>query len=264
MFQFLHDENSRNFLDSLEKVNFQPGEAVFHFGDRGDCLYFVRGGSVELFVKDHTGEKIVLRVAGPGDIFGELSLLDNGPRTATAIAIESSELSVLGQQDLLQFLRKIPEAALHLLTNLGKHLRQTNQLVRERVSKNINQELEEKLTWGQKLANFIAIFSGSMPFLMINAALFALWIILNVNIIPGLKPFDPYPFGFLTMAVSLEAIFLSIFVLLAQSLQAVKDRIRGNIEYEVNLHAEMEITYLHEKIDQMNAEMLKHFHQLEK
>src|SRR5205814_7290600 len=108
----------------------------------------------------------------------------------------------------------------------------------------------------QKSADSIAEFSGSIPFLLLHVLAFGLWIGINWIPIPGLKPFDPYPFGFLTLAVSLEAIFLSVFVLLSQNRQAAKDRIHADIEYDVNLKAELEIAHLHEKIDRLTGDVL--------
>jgi len=86
--------------------------------------------------------------------------------------------------------------------------------------------------------------------------IFAVWIFINVVKIPGIPQFDPFPFGFLTLAVSLEAIFLSVFVLLSQNRQAAKDRVRSDIEYDVNLKAELEIAHLHEKLDHLTADVL--------
>ncbi|QQR80536.1 MAG: DUF1003 domain-containing protein [Deltaproteobacteria bacterium] len=191
-------------------------------------------------------------------------MLDSGPRTAHAEALENAELLALGQDDLKIFLKKHPDASLDLLANLAGRIRQTNQLLMGRVSRNTNTEVEENLSWVEKVANLIAEFSGSMAFLLLNTLFFLIWIVWNVDLIPGLVAFDPYPFGFLTMSVSLEAIFLSIFVLMSQNLQATKDRIRGNIEYEVNLKAELEISHLHEKINEMNSDLINRLHTIEK
>ncbi len=249
---------------ALKEVRFAAGEVIFNFGDVGDCLYVVRTGQVELSVRNKKGEKIVLKVVEGGEVFGELSLLDNGPRTATATALEETHLLMLEQEDFHSFLKENSEAALELLEVLGGRIRQTNNLLRRLTSQNPNAAIEKDLNWGQRIANYIANFSGSIPFLFINAGFFIAWIVINQGWIPAVAPFDPYPFGFLTMAVSLEAIFLSIFVLLAQNLQAAKDRIRGDIEYEVNLRAELEVAELHEKIDQMNSDVLNRLHQIER
>lgn len=114
---------------------------------------------------------------------------------------------------------------------------------------------KEKVSPGQKIADWIAWFSGSMPFLFLNAAFFTIWIILNT--VPlGIEFLDPYPYGFLTMVVSLEAIFLSCFVLISQNRQEEKDRERGENDYLINLKAELEVRSLHEKIDLLLQEQI--------
>ena len=115
----------------------------------------------------------------------------------------------------------------------------------------------------QRIADWISWFSGSMPFLLLNLVWFAVWIAINTMHL-GVEEFDPYPFGLLTMIVSLEAIFLSCFVLISQNRQAEKDRVRSDIEYDVNIKAELEIAHLHEKTDRMYAEMLEYFTRIEK
>jgi uncharacterized membrane protein len=127
----------------------------------------------------------------------------------------------------------------------------------------VNEEVEEHLTRLQKIADWIAWFSGSMPFLMVNAVWFIVWILINTMNL-GLPRFDPYPFGLLTMIVSLEAIFLSCFVLVSQNRQAEKDRVRSDVEYEINVKAELEVAHLHEKTDRMYEQMLARFAALEK
>jgi len=123
----------------------------------------------------------------------------------------------------------------------GRRLRLTSNQLRHTATRNVNEEMSDKRTTVQKVADWIAEFSGSIPFLLIHAVLFTAWI--GVNYFPSLA-FDPYPYGLLTMAVSLEAIFLSVFVLLSQNRQAAKDRVHADIEYDVNLKAELEIARL--------------------
>jgi CRP/FNR family cyclic AMP-dependent transcriptional regulator len=144
-------------------------------------------------------------------------------------------------------------------------MRVTAELLRHTASRNVNEAVEDNRTSVQKAADWIAEFSGSIAFLMIHLVLFFLWIVMNVGSgIPGIPMFDPFPFGLLTMAVSLEAIILSVFVLLSQNRQVAKDRIRGDIEYDVNLKAELEIAHLHEKVDRLTAEVLERLGRLEK
>jgi len=141
--------------------------------------------------------------------------------------------------------------------------RPADELLRTRVSRNVNEEVTVPTSLLERVADVIAWFSGSMPFLILNAAWFIIWI--SLNVIPlGFAPFDPFPFGLLTMIVSLEAIFLSCFVLVSQNRQAEKDRVRSDIEYDVNIKAELEIAHLHEKTDRIYERMLAGFARREK
>jgi len=251
----LLDASERNDLErTLEWRAFSTGDTVFSIGEPGDSMYIIGSGSVELSVKDNTGAKIVLATAGPGEQFGELSLLDGGARTASAVALEDSMLLTLDRDDLLEFLKRHPDASLDLLATMGQRIRATDELLRRRVARNINEEIAIRSTPMERFADLIAVFSGSIQFLLLNALWFFIWIVWNTT--PALAHFDPYPFGFLTMVVSLEAIFLSIFVLVSQNRQAAKDRLRADAEYEVNLKAELEVAHLHEKMDKLTEELL--------
>ena len=174
-----------------------------------------------------------------------------------------SELLELDREDLLLLFKKTPAAALQLLASMGHMTRKADELLRTRVSRNANVEAEEQLSKLQRIADWIAVFSGSMPFLILNLLWFVVWIAFNMLPL-GIKAFDPYPFGLLTMIVSLEAIFLSCFVLISQNRQAEKDHVKSDIEYEVNIKAELEVAHLHEKTDRIYSEMLEHFGRLEK
>src|SRR5436190_802907 len=197
------------------------------------------------------------------ELFGELSLLDSHPRTATATALEDTELIVLNRENLMMFFQKKPDAALDMIAAMGAMIRKTDDILRTRVSRNANVEVQEHLTIVERAADWIAWFSGSMPFLTLNTVWFLSWVLIN-SFDLGIRQFDPYPFGLLTMIVSLEAIFLSIFVLISQNRQAEKDRVRSNIDYEVNVKAEMEVAHLHEKTDRFQEKMLEEFSKLRK
>ena len=260
----LHDDEDRKTLATLvDHFHLKQGIRLFETGDHGDELYIVRTGKVEIFIRNVAGEKIVLTVAEQGDLFGELSMLDNRPRTATAVALEDTDLIVLNRSNLLTFFQKKPDAAIDMIAAMGAMIRKADDILRTRVSRNVNEEVEEKLTVIQRAADWIAWFSGSMPFLGVNTTWFVIWILVNTFNL-GIRQFDPYPFGLLTMIVSLEAIFLSIFVLISQNRQADKDRVRSNIDYEVNVKAEMEVAYLHEKTDRLHEKMLEEFSKMRK
>jgi uncharacterized membrane protein len=153
-----------------------------------------------------------------------------------------------------------------LLGAMGKRLRETARILRGSTSRNVNIETEDKRTRIERAADWISEFSGSLPFLFIHIALFALWIGLNVPPIEHtlIGGWDAYPFGLLTMCVSLEAIILSVFVLLSQNRQMARDRVRNDIEYDVNLKAELEISQLHEKVDRLYEQVSRRLANLER
>jgi CRP/FNR family cyclic AMP-dependent transcriptional regulator len=263
LFEHLGEDDRRRLAEAIDVRRLAPGEVLFHAGEPGESLYIVRSGEVELFVRDNAGQKIPLTIACANQIFGELALLDRGPRTATALALNDTELLELDREDLLLLFRKTPDAALRLLAGMGHMTRKADELIRTRVSRNVNEEVVEQATALQRIADGIAWFSGSMGFLFLNALCFAIWI--AINTLPlGIPAFDPFPFGLLTMILSIEAIFLSCFVLISQNRQAEKDRVRSDIEYEVNIKAELEVAHLHEKTDRIHTEMLEAFLRLEK
>ncbi len=256
LFQFLDDRERADLAATFEEVRYQAGQMIFSIGDPGDALYIMVTGEVEVFFKNDTGERIVLEVARRGDFFGDLSLLDSGCRSASVLAKADSEALRLDQKNLVAFLHSHPEAAMDLLAAMGRRLRATVDRLRHTATRNVNEEVADNRTVVQKVADWIAAFSGSIPFLLIHVVLFVIWLLVNSVKVPGIPQFDPYPFGFLTLAVSLEAIFLSVFVLLSQNRQAAKDHVRSDVEYEVNLKAELEIAHLHEKVDRLTADVL--------
>jgi len=261
LFEQLDDEERGILAEVIDLIQIKEGQPLFRAGDPGDAMYVVKSGSIELSVKDNAGQKIVLHIVEPGELFGELSMLDSKPRTATAIALHETELLELDRDDLILLFKKQPEAALHMMAAMGEMTRKADALLRTRVSKNLNEEIEDKATMVERVTDKVAAFSGSILFFGINFLWFASWIFGNVV---GITRFDPYPFGLLTMIVSLQAIFLSILVMISQNRQAAKDRVRSDIEYEVNVKAELEVAHLHEKTDQIRDDLLDRFTRIEK
>ncbi len=258
LFALLDDDERRTLAERVDVLTAKAGETLFSYGDPGDALYVVLAGAVELSFKNDTGETLVLEVARHGDFFGEISLLDGGPRTATATVVEDLEALVVDQGDLAELFRLRPHAAADLLRAMGRRLRSTSLRLRHTATRNVNQQELDQRTTVMRVADWISDFSGSLPFLFLHLALFAVWIGLNVPPLTACSfgNFDPFPFGLLTMAVSLEAIVLSVFVLLSQNRQASRERVRNDIEFGINLKAELEIGHLHEKLDVLQGELL--------
>ncbi len=260
LFKLLDDEERAGLAAVLDLIPVAKGDVLFRFGDPGDRMFVVRRGSVEIYAQDIMGQKIVLETVESGAQFGELALFDGGARTATAVALEEGEVLSLDREDLLGYVRRHPEAGLDMLGIMARRIRETNMRLRKMAARNANEAMEEKMTTLQRVVDWIAAFSGSIPFLLLHVGLFTVWIGWNTT----LTPFDPYPFGLLTMAVSLEAIVLSVLVLLSQSRQSAKDRIRTDIEYDVNLKAELEVGHLHEKVDRMMETTAARLERMEK
>lgn len=263
LFALLDDEERALLAERVELVRFKANETIFHFGDPGDAMYVITEGQVELSVKTKTGEQMFLERPTVGDFFGEISLLDVGPRTANARAVTDVAAIEVDRGDLDELFRLKPAAAMDLLGATGKRLRQSALLLRNAATRNVNEEVEDQRSTVMRVADWIAAFSGSLPFLFLHVAGFAIWILLNVHLFP-FGNFDPFPFGFLTLVVSLEAIILSVFVLLSQNRQIEREKVRSDIEYDVNLKAEMQIAHMHEKVDELYAEVTRRLERIEK
>jgi CRP-like cAMP-binding protein len=215
LFDFLSEEDRAALAARLVPVNVPAGESLFRCGDPGDSLFIIRQGEVEIFIQDDTGHKIVLEHAKSGDVFGELSMLDNGPRSASATVTQDLEALCMDHAALDQFLKSHPSAAIALLASMSRRLRVSAERLRHTASRNVNEVVEERLSAVTRLVHWIAGFSGSVSFLNLNVIVFFFWIVINLGLVPYVPKFDPYPFGLLTMLVSLEAIILSGLVLLS-------------------------------------------------
>ena len=253
------DDNERAEVRSImTERTYQPGQQVMTAGDPGCAFSIIERGSVEVWLTDSDGKKVVLDVLGPGKFFGELAMLAGETRSASATSEEEVVTLELDRDEFFNFLRRRPDAALDVLIELGQRLKHTDDILRTRVSRNPNDAEEVHLSAGQRVADVIADFSGSIPFLLINLIAFVLWIVAN-TLGPKSVHFDPYPFQFLTMAVSLEAIFLSIFVLISQNRQSAKDRIKADLDYQVDVKSELEMSVIATKIQEMERK-LHHIH----
>src|SRR5947207_9728294 len=144
IFGLLDDEEREALAHMMETRDFQQGQALFEYGDPGTEIFIVRNGRIEIYVEDSDGQKIVLGENEAGDVVGELSFLDGGHRSATAVAVENTQTLSLDRERLLEFIDKHPHAALDLLTVVSRRLRATNELLRTQVSRNVNVEAEER------------------------------------------------------------------------------------------------------------------------
>ncbi len=262
IFELLDPEEREALAQMMDCRDYRSGQTIFHYGDPGGEIFILRSGRVELFVESNDGEKIILAENEHGDVIGELSFLDGGPRTATAIAREDTEVLTVHRERLLEFIDKHPHAAMDLLTVVGRRLRLTDDLLRTRVSRNLNVEEEERMTLGQRVADKVASFGGSWTFICIFAGIMLVWVLLNTSALLS-HHFDPYPYILLNLFLSMIAAIQAPVIMMSQNRQAAKDRLQADADYEVNLKAELEVAQLHRKIDNIYERLEEHWARLE-
>ena len=262
IFELLDAEEREALAQMMDNREYNAGETIFHYGDAGGHIFILRNGRVELFVESTDGEKIILAENEHGDVIGELSFLDGGPRTATALAREDTQVLTMDRERLLEFIDKHPHAAMDLLTVVGRRLRHTDDLLRTRVSRNLNVEEQERMTLGQRVADKVATFGGSWPFIFIFGGILLFWVLLNSTALLA-RHFDPYPYILLNLFLSMLAAVQAPVIMMSQNRQSAKDRLKGDLDYEVNLKAELEVAQLHRKVDNLYERLEEHWARVE-
>jgi CRP-like cAMP-binding protein len=257
-FSDLTDQQADEIAAGLLDCRFNEGQTIFSHGEEGDALYIITEGTVELFIHDYAGEKIILKVVAPGDYFGELAVLGGVSRTATAVALESCMCYELTRNQMLDFLHRKPNTAIKILASFSKTISKTNTMLSNRVSRHLDRSLVDGTTLGNAV-KYIVEFCGTVMFVFLNILLFAVWVIWNAGITQSVTAFDPYPFNLLVTIVSIEAVFLIIFLIFYIVRESALNRAHTDIEYEVSLKSELEIANLHEKMELYHQENMKYF-----
>ena len=261
IFELLDDEEREALAQMLDSRDFKAGDNIFKYGEQGGEIYILRAGRVELYVESTDGEKIILAENERGDVIGELSFLDGGLRTATALAREDTETLTMHRDRLLEFIDKHPHAAMDLLTVVGRRLRTTDDLLRTCVSRNVNVEAEDRMTLGERIADKVAAFGGSWTFIITFGVVMFIWVLMNTTALFH-DHFDPYPFILLNLFLSMTAAIQAPVIMMSQNRQSSKDRLQADMDYEVNLKAELEVAQLHRKVDNMYERLEEHFAKL--
>ncbi|HEY2913600.1 MAG TPA: DUF1003 domain-containing protein [Candidatus Angelobacter sp.] len=263
IFGLLDDEEREALAQLMDCRDFKAGQTIFHNGDSGGEIFILRSGRVEVFIENTEGQKIVVSENEKGDVIGELSFLDGGSRTATALAGEDTETLVMHRDRLLEFIDKHPHAAMDLLTAVGRRLRATDELLRTQVSRNPNLEEEEMLTFGQRIADKVAAFGGSWTFIIIFGVILGIWVILNSTALLR-DHFDPYPYILLNLFLSMIASVQAPVIMMSQNRLSSKDRLKSDLDFAVNLKAELEVAHLHRKVDHIYERIEDHFARMER
>jgi len=255
LFSKLPDSDRADLLKMMQVRAFEPHQAVFLSGDPGDSFYVIEEGKIVIGYPDGQGTEITLAILGPGQFFGEIALIDGGPRTATARAQGKVILLSLTRQQFHQFVQRHPMAAIHMMGVIGQRQRETVEKLRG--IRNVNEAVEERRTPVQRFAERIARVASGEIFVLINLLFFATW--MTVNILGAHKAItlhdEPPTFNILGFIITLEAIILSMFVLHSQRRQSERDSIKADLDYQVNRLAHLEIMQLHEKLDRLREEV---------
>src|SRR5687768_11819190 len=256
LFAKLSDADREELAGLMTRRDYQALEPVFWIGENGDAMYVVGHGKVRLSYADEEGHDVTITTLGPGTFFGELSLLDGGPRTATARAETPTGLFALDRAGFYQFLERHPSAAVYMVSVLGARLRES--LDRLRQVRNVNEEAEQVLTPFQRLVDRGASVGASAAFLIGNITFIVLWMTIHSILSyragrPVVFHDDPPTFFWLCLLIGMESILLTIFVLNSQRLSAKRDRIRADLEYQINLKAQTDVTNLTRKVDRIES-----------
>ena len=253
LFKRLVPAELETLAKDVDQVNFKAGETIFNESDKGDALYVVDTGSVRIWVLDEDVEPVTLAELKPGDFFGELAVLDRGARSTNATAITDIELHRLSSDDFQGFLMKHPDVAIDVICEIGARMRQTNTLVSQRVTRNINVEMEERSTIGQRIADRVASFGGSWTFIIIYVSFLVVWMAFNTFILVHYghgengAEFDPYPYILLNLMLSMTAALQAPIIMMSQNRAAEKDRLAAEQDFKVNLKSELMLEELMRK-----------------
>lgn len=255
LFASLDDTAARELRELLQIRDIAGTTIIFRAGDTGDAMYLIESGRVRISVHDADGNDVTLAELAQGDFFGEMALLDGNPRSADAGALDEVRLAVLSREDFLDFMRRNPDVALSMLAALTTRLRQTDEMLRQRVSRNANEEAEARFTKADRVAFRIASFGGSWLFIAAFAGLVIAWVVLNTWLLR--KPqFDEFPYQLLGLVLGVLAGLQAPVIMMSQNRQGQQDRLRADLDYQVNLKNEISLTEILRRLDVLESERL--------
>jgi len=238
LFALLDDEERRVLAQQVSLRKFKKGEVIFKAGDPGGLAYVIQKGTVHVSIQDVNNESVVLDIADEGGLVGMSSLLAGENHQTTAVAMDRTTAIEIDRNDIAVLLNTKPQAGLDMLTIVEKHLRSAHELMRTRVTRNPNEEIDEQETFGQRMADGVARFGGSWGFVIAFFIVLVTYVAINSGIS---KPWDPYPFILLNLFLSMLAAIQAPVIMMSQNRQDTKDRVRSELDYRVNLKAEVEI-----------------------
>jgi len=248
LFQLLDADEKRVLAEQVSMRTFKAGQVVYQAGDTGGLAYLIQKGVVHVTIKDANYESIIVDIANDGGLVGMSSLLAGEEHQTTAVAMEDTTAIEIDRHDIAALLKAKPMAGLDMMTIVEKQLRAVHELMRTRVTRNVNEEIEEQETLGEKVADGVARFGGSWGFVISFGVILLVYVTINSRLT---NPWDPYPFILLNLFLSMLAAIQAPVIMMSQNRQDAKDRLRSEMDYRVNLKAEVEIEELLQRIGKL-------------
>jgi len=247
LFALLDEEETAVLAAQVELKKFAPRQRIYKIGDATGQAYVMVSGRVRVTTLDQDHQEVVIDEPAHGEFFGFASMLERTPHQTNAVALEDSECIEVDRNDIAVLLQRKPMAGMDMLTVLGKQFHAAQQLVRVRASRNANEVIEEETTLGQRIADRVAGFGGSWTFILTFLTVLVIYTL--VNIILGRSAWDPYPFILLNLFLSMLAAIQAPVIMMSQNRQDTKDRVRSELDFDVNRRAETEIQGLARKLN---------------
>ena len=252
-------------LDPLKKDAvrqlYKAGEPIFNHGDLPAQLYIVEEGVIDI-VLPAKGEEIILATIEAGSFFGELAVFDNHPRTATARATADASLICIPLTSIAALINRSPTAARQFMSVIIHRLRTADELLARVQLKNINEVIDEQMTFGEKVADLVARFGGSWIFIISFCGFLLLWMAVNTAFLLRSPP-DPFPYIFLNLILSCIAALQAPVIMMSQNRQAIKDRLQADQDFQINIKAEFAIQQIHRKLDELRSGLIQHRRNME-
>ena len=253
LFSLLDDDEAAVLAQQVELKTFAPRQRIYKMGESGGRAYVIVTGAVRLTTVDEDHQEVVVDEPSAGEFFGFASMLDQTPHQTNAEAREETACVEVDREDITILLRQKPHAGMDMLTVLGRQFHASQKLVRVRATRNPNELIEEKATFGDRLADSVARFGGSWRFIILFAVVLSVYT--TVNSLLRSSAWDPYPFILLNLFLSMLAAIQAPVIMMSQNRQDTKDRLRGELDYDVNRRAESEIQGLAHKLNLLGEKL---------
>jgi len=253
LFALLDDDEAAILASQVELKKFAPRERIYKIGDTEGHAYVMVSGRVRVTTVDDDHQEVVVDEPSHGEFFGFASMLEQTPHQTNAIALEETECLEVDRHDIVVLLQKKPHAGMDMLTVLGRQFHSAQQLVRVRASRNPNELIERESTFGERIADTVAGFGGSWTFILTFLAILVAYS--AFSILMGRKSWDPYPFILLNLFLSMLAAIQAPVIMMSQNRQDTKDRLRSELDFDVNRRAESEIQGLSRKLNNLGDQI---------